>query len=87
MSNMPRILENDEHGKHENECQICTVYQKMMNMAQLTIPRTFVSSKCWRPLLEILESNSWRGCGHAPTPRYSQAIHRANQQEFATQRV
>ena len=51
----------------------------MMSMAKPTISQTFVSSKCWRPLLEILESNSWRGVGHAPTPSYSKAIHRANQ--------
>ena len=83
---MHRIIENDEHGKNENECQICTVYQKMMNMAKLETSRTFFSvTKTAIQMLEILESNSWRGCGHAPTPRYSQAIHRANQQEFATQ--
>jgi hypothetical protein len=80
---MHRVSENEEHCKNENKCQICTVYQKMMSMAKPTISQTFVSSKCWRPLLEILESNSWRGVGHAPTPSYSKAIHRANQQEHS----
>ena len=33
------------------------------------------------PMLEILESNSWRGVGHAPTRHRSKAIHRVSKQK------
>ena len=71
----------------KNKCQICTVYQKMMHMAKLETRRTcFSVTQTAIPMLESLESNSWRGSGHAPPPRNSKAIHRANQQKFSTQR-
>ena len=54
------MSENEEHCKNENECQICTVNQKMMNMAKPTISQVFVlMDRCWR------FSNQIHGAGSA----------------------
>ena len=69
--------------KMKNKCQICTVYQKMMHKAKLETRRTFFSvTQTAIQMLERLESNSWRGSGHAPPPRYSKAIHEQTSKSF-----
>ena len=85
---MHRMSENDGHGKMKNTCQICTVYQKMMHKANLETRRTFFSvTQTAIQMLERLESNSWRGSGHAPPPRYSKAIHEQTSKSFHPARL